>query len=124
MTISRKQEQAIHRLTAYTTFAWPCDEAIAAFFRVTDLGESPWYAYGLEKQAALEFKDLLDAHTIQSRQPSAILEGLWINGLADYPIRLVVRDYIRDGYGNPDGWFRKLPAYIRAYELSVHLHAR
>ena len=115
-----RQKQAIQRLVAYTDFAWPCESAIDLFFRVTDHGESPYQGYALPTREGLEFKCLLDAHTIHSRQPSPILEGVWLDGMYDIPLRRIVVEYLRDSFGGP--WPRKLPGFARAYNLSAQIH--
>ena len=101
-------------------------KAIDRFHAVTGQGRSSYFDPithdGFTSQEMIQFKEMLDAHAASSRVPSGIVEGIWADGLADYPIRLVLQDMIRDGAGNPSEWMRKLPVYERAYRFSVSIH--
>lgn len=120
MKISNARRRAIQRLTAYTSFAWPREGAVSAFFAVTDSGASPSIGWRLNKEEGPQFKELLDAHSIQSRVPSPLLEGLWEEGhfAGDFSIGAVLLHYLMS---DRETWFRRLPAYTRAYRLAVRL---
>lgn len=88
-----KQTAVIARLRREPTLL----EAGEAFFRCTDHSRSTWAeAAGLSIEGRVQFADLLANHTIQSRIPSPLLEGLWVDGAEDYPLGLLVRNLERD----------------------------
>ncbi len=122
MKTTNKQHQVIKRLTAYTSFHYPVDKAIEAFFNHTDRGISSYQVIqDLNADEKREFQDLLAAHAIQSKNPSSLLEGLWIE---DMQVGLVLMDYIRDGLDDSQVWFRKIPAFRRAYDLHMKMNGR
>lgn len=97
--------------------------AVRAFHDYTGRGVSSWKAsFHLNAIQSTEYKDLIDAHEIASHNPSGLLEGLWAEGIRDYPMRVMLQDMIRDGISNTKTWFRKLPCYERAYKFSVRIH--
>lgn len=115
--ISNKQKAAIKRLTAFTSFAWPSDPAIYAFFDVTDLGIKPLAAMqDLSDSDKLQFNSLLSAHTINSRTPSPLFEGLIIEGLEDISILELIWEY--EHLEDPEEKERREPAYKRLIALA------
>lgn len=118
--ISPKQKRAIERLTAYTSFAWPSEEAILAFFKVTDRGENPQnVVLELSTKSKIEFADLMFAHAVSSRKPHPLLEGLWRDGIQDYSITALLIDKLN--VTDKNEWMRRLPSFQRAYELSTQM---
>uniref|UniRef100_A0A6M3LC61 Uncharacterized protein n=1 Tax=viral metagenome TaxID=1070528 RepID=A0A6M3LC61_9ZZZZ len=98
-------------------------EAIDAFHAYTGQGKSPWLVAPKEKEAAIQFKDLCEAHDIASHpEYSGILEGLWVEGWGDYPMRVMLQAMIGECVGNPQKWVRQLPLFERAYRFSARQH--
>ena len=117
--LSNKQKEAIQKLEAYLDEPNPPINSVNAFFSVTDHGIKPWKAIeNLTETEKIIFSDLLIGHTIQSRIPSPLLEGLILGGLRDYPIQFILIDCLRE---RGEEWHRKLPLYARIYNLAVQI---
>ena len=92
-------------------------EALAAFHLMTGKGEIPPEPIPPELQPFV--RDLMESHSIASREPSGILEGLWDAGKWDYmptpadAIQDCYRDAKRCGEEPAKRWLRRLPSYTR-----------
>ena len=105
---------------AYTVNAVHHPLAIEHFLAWTERGVKPPLFID-NREAGLDLADLLVAHTIASRNPSPLLEGLWIDGMDDYPLGRVLIDYLTADH---ETWLRKRPAFERAYKLHSKANGR
>ena len=98
---------------AYTADAIHTSEAIALYTAWTERGEKP-PLYQLDRQTNIDLADLMVAHAIASREPYPLLEGLWIEGLADISLRRILIECLE---WNHDTFLRKRPLFARIYRL-------
>ena len=85
---------------------------IDAFYEYTERGRLPG-------ASCVGFSDLIQAHTIASRCPSPLLEGLWVEGWEDFPPKVMLRYALVEALAKPPAyWFRKLPLWERMYRFA------
>lgn len=111
-------------LLAYTLHGRFTKSSFKAFTDVTARGQWPWVAVAdLSEHDKLLAKDLMDAHSKYSKVPSPLVEGLWIDGLRDFPPRIMLRYHLMDAVRNGKEWWdRKLPLWERLYSFSRQYH--
>ena len=101
------------KVMAYTQRDTFSDTACQIYFAYTERGIRP-ASYQEDRTLNLEVADLLFAHAVASREPHSLLEGLWLDGMDDYPLGLVLIDYLRQDCRT---FLRKRLAYERCYRL-------
>lgn len=101
---------------AYTQKATHTALAVKHFEEWTERGIKP-PVYLVDQEDNIDLADLMFAHSVSARTPHRLLEGEWINGMEDYPLGVLLIDFLRQ---DRETFLRRLPVYERAYRL----HAR
>lgn len=100
------------KILGYTVRSSFSEEARNLYFQRTEKGlKLPPYLPG---ELNLEVGDLLFAHAVAAREPHPLLEGLWVDGMADYPLGVLLLDYLRQDH---ETFLRRRPVYERCYRL-------
>ena len=101
------------KVLAYTMHDTFSEEASQIYFAWTEQGIKP-PPYPADRTLNCEVADLLVAHAVSARQPHPLLEGLWIDGIDDYPLGVLLIDFLRE---NRQTFLRTRPMYERCYRL-------
>ena len=105
---------------SYTAKAVHHPLAIELFLAWTERGVKP-PPFIENREANLDLADLMVAHAVASRIPHPLLEGIWIDGMDDYPLGRVLIDYLT---ADRETFLRKRPAFERAYKLHSKANGR
>ncbi len=109
--LTGKQRRALREVIAFAPDSlYPTSQAVAWFFARSDRGVTPAWENSKHYR---DYTSLLMAHHMMS----GAQETMWIEGMEDYPLGLVLQDYVARGMINPGWWERKLPAYRRLLDL-------
>ena len=87
--------------------------AIKHFLAWTEKGVKPPVTLP-DRKANVDLGDLMAAHAVSSRIPHPLLEGIWVDGMADYPLGIVLIDYLR---ADKETFLRRRPVFERCYNL-------
>ena len=101
------------KVLAYTQKATHHPDAISCYLAWTEQGIRP-PVYMNNREVNIDLADLMMAHSVASKEPSALLEGLWLDGMADYPLGRVLIDFLA---ADKETFLRKRPVFERAYRL-------
>ena len=95
--LTNKRLAAINRLLAYTPRQKYTEEAMKGFFETTDHGTPRYETLSrLTTEQAVQWGELLAAHSMASRIPSKFFEGLLLDGMYDYPLHHVLMSYLSE----------------------------
>ena len=116
----RKMSRISPRVLAYTRKAIHHPESVRHFTAWTEKGIRP-PIFLEDREANIDLADLLVAHAVSSRTPHPLLEGLWIEGMDDYPLGRVMIDCLT---WDKETFLRKRAVFERAYKLHARLRGK
>lgn len=79
----------------------------------TELGVKP-HIYLDDHTDNVDLADLMMAHAIASRTPHPLLEGMWLEGMRDYPLGRILLDCFA---WDKATFLRKRPLFERIYNV-------
>ena len=118
MKLSKGQERDLNLVMAFWSLPIvPYDSDIKEYLDWQERGVKP------NTYKSPLVAELILCRSLAYGEPYSLEENLWVEGhfSGDYSLGEVVQNYIREGIGNPQQWFRRLPAYEMAYRLHMKL---